>query len=208
MSASYLFVFCLAFGITGVQSNFELYQLPSSTSFTKGIGILACGLVVLVPELKMALDNGQLLDSCWILEQFSQHISTLCGLRYRLLLLWCYGIEDRMSPHSERRRMLALFFRCEPCQGHLCLCRRAPLCRLQCAIGTFKQIRFRCENFCNLGSRWCSAGVQFELFNGQVLTCARTDLPHMRSFFFLFPWRQSNNCHKIPQLIMFFCTTS
>jgi hypothetical protein len=30
-------------------------------------------------------------------------------LRHRLLLLWCYGIEERMSPHSERRRILALF---------------------------------------------------------------------------------------------------
>ena len=93
----------------------------------------------------------------------------------------------------------------------------APLCRLQCAIGTFEHafnfirflntwIRFRCENFCNLGSRWYSAGVRFELFNGQVLTCARTDLPHMCSFFW--QWRRRNNYHKIPQLIMFCCATS
>lgn len=55
LSASYLFVFCLAFGITGVQSNFELYQLPSSTSFTKGIGILACGLVVLASSVALVV---------------------------------------------------------------------------------------------------------------------------------------------------------
>lgn len=55
LSASYLFVFCLAFGITGVPSNFELYQLPSSTSFTKGIGILACGLVVLASSVALVV---------------------------------------------------------------------------------------------------------------------------------------------------------
>jgi len=55
LSASYLLVFCIAFGITGVQSNFELAQLPSSTSFTGALGLLAFGVVVLATSIAVAV---------------------------------------------------------------------------------------------------------------------------------------------------------
>jgi len=55
LSASYLLVFCIAFGITGVQSNFELAQLPSSTSFTGALGLLTFGSVVLATSIAVAV---------------------------------------------------------------------------------------------------------------------------------------------------------
>jgi len=48
LSASYLLVSCLAFGITGMQSNFELYQMPSSLSLNRALAIFASGLAILV----------------------------------------------------------------------------------------------------------------------------------------------------------------